>query len=272
MIPVIWICRDSCAIDTNQFPAERGTDVCRSKKVLSAVPSIRAKFAEQFFPSPPFISSTSLLPSIFSLSFFFSFIYNLGDNAHANQHFLPFSLPPSRVWYYDYKRDTRGGHFYDPMVRKLFSIFHSLRQTNFTPSFFSHLGRRKEKRGFREVSFPFLFSLPAISFSPNRIIRYFYVTYIRVYTASWRAKRSSLSADFARVRWKTADPVFFIPKRFHKQYARVEQSPISKWLLNEGGSRRVFCLGNFAIFVNPSHRVPRGFSIERRSRPTVPPS
>lgn len=55
-----------------------------------------------------------------------------------------------------------------------------------------------------------------------------------MYTCVTRVERNSRSADFARVRWKkTVDPVFFIPRCFHKQYARVEQSPISKWLLNE---------------------------------------
>lgn len=71
----------------------------------------------------------------------------------------------------------------------------------------------------------FFLSPSAISFSSNRIIRnYFYV-----YTlASVRELNATLSANFVGL--KNGRP------RFHKQYARVEQSPISKWLLNEAWS------------------------------------
>lgn len=70
----------------------------------------------------------------------------------------------------------------------------------------------------------FFLSPSAISFSSNRIIRNYFYVYTRECT---RVERNSLG----KFRWIEKRPT-----PFHKQYARVEQSPISKWLLNEAWS------------------------------------
>lgn len=75
------------------------------------------------------------------------------------------------------------------------------------------------------------FSLSFLCLFPLRTIILLRNVCIRVLRESNVTLARQISRAFGEK--KTADPVFFIPRRFHKQYARVEQSPISKWLLNE---------------------------------------
>lgn len=204
MIPVIWICRDSCAIDTNQFPAERGSDVCRKVKKFSGGKPLRGALRGPFDPlvqssricarsNSPSLLSPLFCPLLFSPSFlFFFFIYNLGvhdngDNAHANQHFSPFSSPPSHVYITITNERARRLAIFTMVrkIRKLFSIFQPYFQTNFTRFSFTWRARRKTSVWWRQAMLNFF----SVSLSPSSAYflfeqLYFCVTYVYVCYAS----------------------------------------------------------------------------------------
>lgn len=160
--------------------------------VVPSIPSCKVRGSVRGAIPPPSSRLSFVLYFFLLPFFFFFFIYNLGvhdngDNAHANQHFSPFSSPPSHVYITITNERARRLAIFTMVrkIRKLFSIFQPYFQTNFTRFSFTWRARRKTSVWWRQAMLNFF----SVSLSPSSAYfffeqLYFCVTYVYVCYAS----------------------------------------------------------------------------------------